>query len=92
MSQEEQIKGAIVVFPEEIVFASPELNRAAELACQKLNEFVNYIQTLDPELERHEATILGAAVLESLPELFRANPVLIAGIKTDCQTIRNNRQ
>ncbi|MEH2154773.1 hypothetical protein [Nostoc sp.] len=90
-TEEEQIKAAIVVFPEAIGMASPELNNAIEIACEQLNKFVDYLQTLDPELERHEATVLGGAILQGLPMLFEDNPEIIAGIKADCQKIRANR-
>jgi hypothetical protein len=91
MSTEEQIKAAIVVFPEAIGYASPELNRSTELACNQLNKFVDYIQALDTKLERHEAIIVAAAVLEALPIWFEDNPDIIAAIKTNCQSIRANR-
>ncbi|MEH2157410.1 hypothetical protein [Nostoc sp.] len=91
MNTEEQIKGAIVVFPNAIGYASPELNHATELACYQLNQFVDYLQTLDPELERHEAILVGAAVLQGLPALFEDNPEVVAGIKSECQTMRANR-
>ncbi|PHM11642.1 hypothetical protein [Nostoc sp. 'Peltigera malacea cyanobiont' DB3992] len=92
MNTEEQIKGAIVVYPEAIVYASPELNHATELACNQLNKFVDYIQTLDAALERYEAIVVGAAILQSLPIWFEDNPDIVAAIKADCQAIRANRQ
>lgn len=92
MNTEEQIKGAIVVFPDAIGIASPELNNAIEIACEQLNKFVDYLQTLDPELERHEATVLGGAILQALPTWFEDNPDVVAAIKADCQAIRANRQ
>ncbi|MEH2145305.1 hypothetical protein [Nostoc sp.] len=92
MSREEEIKAAIVVFPEAIVYASPELNRATELARQRLNQLVDYIQTLDSELERHEAIIMAAAILDGLPAFLEGNPDIVTGIKSECQVIRANRQ
>ncbi|MEH1882477.1 hypothetical protein [Nostoc sp.] len=91
MNKEQEIQAAIVVFPDAIGFASPELNNAVKIACEQLNKFVDYLQTLDPELERHEATVLGGAILQGLPMLFKDNPEIIAGIKADCQKIRENR-
>ncbi|MEH2246392.1 hypothetical protein [Nostoc sp.] len=92
MTTEEEIKAAIVVFPDAIVYASPELNTATDFACHRLHKFVDYIQTLDPELERYEAIILGAAVLDGLPALFEANPEILAGIKSEAKVIRGKRQ
>ncbi|BBD66343.1 hypothetical protein NIES4072_63880 [Nostoc commune NIES-4072] len=62
-TQEEQIKAAIVIYGDRIAIASPELNSATELACYKLNQFVDYISTLDPELERHEAITMASSAL-----------------------------
>ena len=91
MSAEEQIKAAIVVFGDKIAIASPELNEATKLACYKLNHFVDYIQTLAPELERYQAITMASAVLESLPTFLEADPDLIDGLKAQCQALRNKR-
>ncbi|AVH71580.1 hypothetical protein NLP_2990 [Nostoc sp. 'Lobaria pulmonaria (5183) cyanobiont'] len=91
MNTEEQIKAAIVVFPDAISMASPELNSAIDIACEQLNEFVDYLQTLDPELEHHEAITAASITLNLLPRLFEANPVLADGIRQQCQSIRDNR-
>ncbi|MEH2242347.1 hypothetical protein [Nostoc sp.] len=92
MTTEEEIKGAIVVFPNTLGYASPELNHATEKVCWQMCKFVDYIQTLDPELERHEAIRLAGAILLGLPAFFKSNPELIAEIKIDCHKIRANRQ
>ena len=92
MSTEEQIKAAIVVYGDKIAIASPELNHATELARYQLNKFVDYLQTLDTELEHHEAITAAAITLNLLPKLFEANPVLADGIKAQCQSIRDDRQ
>ncbi|MEI1375980.1 hypothetical protein PQG02_06920 [Nostoc sp. UHCC 0926] len=92
MSKEQEIQAAIVVFPDTIEYASPELNHATELACFQMCEFVDYIQTLDPELERHETITLVAAIFQGLPALFESNPELIAEIKIDCHNIKAKRR
>ncbi|AFY43639.1 hypothetical protein [Nostoc sp. PCC 7107] len=92
MSREEEIKAAIVVTPETILFASPEMNSAAEQASWRLGEFVDFLDALDPKLERHESTLLAAAIIQSLPELINTNPELQAGIKQLAQEIRANRK
>lgn len=91
-TQEEQIKAAIVVYGDKIAIASPELNSATELACYKLNQFVDYISTLDRELERHEAIVIASVILESLPALLETDSEIIAGIKAECQALRGKRQ
>ncbi|MBD2516871.1 hypothetical protein H6G93_17970 [Nostoc sp. FACHB-973] len=89
--REEEMKAAVVIFPDAIGYASPELNHAVELACGQLHEFVNYLQRLDPELKRHEATIMAAAILQGLPQLFENNPAIMAAVKGECEAFRKNR-
>ncbi|MEH2310033.1 MAG: hypothetical protein V7K35_01050 [Nostoc sp.] len=93
MPTEEEIKAAIVIFPDDTIgYASPELNHGTELACWQMCKFIDYIETLDPELERHEAITLVAAIFQGLPTFFESNPELIAEIKIDCQNIRAKRK
>ena len=88
---EEQIKAAIVIYGDKIAFVEPDLNEATKLVCGNLYRFVDYIQVLDPKLERHEAITVVAAMLDGLPSLLETDPDLIAGIKAECQELRNNR-
>ena len=90
--KEEQTKAAIVIIGDEIAIVDPEINGATEVACRNLNRFVDYIQTLDPELKRHEAIVMTAAILDGLPALLETDSDLIAGIKAECQALRANRQ
>ena len=87
----EQIKAAIVIYGDKIAFVEPDLNEATELVCGNLYQFVDYIQVLDPELERHEAIVMTAAILQSLPALLETDSELIAGIKAECQELRSKR-
>lgn len=73
-NREEQIKAAIVVTPEAIAFASPKMNQAAERLAWELTKFVDYLQRLYPDAERHEVTILASVVLQSLPDFFNETP------------------
>jgi hypothetical protein len=91
-TQEEQIKAAIVICGDLIAIVDPGLNEATELVCRNLHQFVDYILTLDSELERHEAIVMVAAILKSLPAWFEENPDIVTGIKTECQVLRSNRQ
>jgi len=91
MNPEQQIKAAIVVFPEQIAFASPELNNAGQLIALRANELVNYMQTIDPELNRVEATHLAAAVIQGLPKHFEYNPELLLELKAIAKDIREPR-
>ncbi|MDZ8227563.1 hypothetical protein [Nostoc sp. ChiVER01] len=86
---EEQIKAAIVVYGDKIAIADPELNEATRLACYSLHRFVDYISTLDPKLERHQAITMASAILDSLPALLGTDSELIDGIKAECQALRS---
>jgi len=90
-SRDEEIKAAIVIKADEIAFASPEMNRAPEHAAYHLHEFVNFVEGLDTELTRTEATFLTASVIEQLPALFQANPSIIESIKKNAEYIRSKR-
>ncbi|MCC5620667.1 hypothetical protein [Nostoc sp. CHAB 5715] len=89
---EQQLKAAIVIFEDIIAIVDPEINGATEVACRNLHKFVDYIQTLDPELKRNEAITMAAAMLDGLPSLLETDPDLIAGIKAECQALRSRRQ
>ncbi|BBD64484.1 hypothetical protein NIES4072_18540 [Nostoc commune NIES-4072] len=91
-TQEEQIKAAIVIYGDEIAIIDPEVNGATEVACRNLHKFVDYVQTLDPLLERHEAIVMTAAILDGLPALLETDQDLIAGLKAECRELRNHRQ
>lgn len=47
------------------------------LAIYALDNLINYIRTLDPELRLDQATLLAAITLHSLPELFQQNPLMV---------------
>ena len=90
-TQEEQIKAAIVICGDLVAIVDPALDGATEVACRNLHKFVDYIQTLDPALKRHEAITMTAAILDGLPTLLETDPDLIAGIKAQCQELRSHR-
>lgn len=92
MSTEEQRKAVFVILPEVIGYASPELSGATEVVCRNLNRFIDYVQTLDPLLERHEAITFTAAILDGLPALLETDPDLIDGLKAQCHELRSHRQ
>ena len=89
--QKEQRTPAIVICGDLIAIVSPGINEATEVAGRNLNKFVDYIQTLDPELKRHEAIFMTAAILQGLPAWLETDSELIAGIKAECQALRSHR-
>lgn len=82
----------ILIFPSgEIVSISPELNSASELVARQASELVNYLQTINSNLTRMEATHLAAALLHGLPEHFKNNPELLTELKAIAQEMINSR-
>lgn len=91
MTREEDIKAAIVVMPDEIVFVSPEMNSASDHLGRQMHLFVNFVQALEPKLQRFEATQLAAAFLENLPEMCQGNPEVIDCLKQNAQFLIERR-
>ncbi|MDZ8227539.1 hypothetical protein [Nostoc sp. ChiVER01] len=87
----EEIRAAIVVLPEQILFASPELNHVSEIIAFQTNQLVDFVQTIDPQLTRVEATFLAAALIRGLPAHFNDNLELLAGVKEFAEEIKNAR-
>ncbi|MBG1271758.1 hypothetical protein [Nostoc sp. WHI] len=56
---------------------SSKVVQARSLAIYELDQFINYVRTIDPELRPDEAIVLTAFVLDGLPELFKQNPSLL---------------
>lgn len=92
MNREEEIKAAIVVHPEQILFASPELNNAAEIIAFQSNQLVDFVQTIDPELDQVKATQLAAAIIQGLPAHFKDNPELLSELKQIAKELRGIQQ
>lgn len=92
MTREEQIKAAIVIKGDAVYFASPAMNRASEILGLQLSDFVTFIHSLEPNLERHEAMLIAAAVLENLPELFQTNDGMIESLKRNARILIAKRQ
>lgn len=90
-NRDEEIKAAIVIKADEIAFASPEMNRAAEHAAYQLHEFVDFVQTIDTELTRTEAIFLTAEILSNLPLLFGRNRAFIESIRENAKHIKSRR-
>jgi hypothetical protein len=92
MTREEQIKAAIVVMPDAIAFASPAINQASEILGMHISHLVSFFHSLEPELERHEAILFTAAVLENLPELLQTSDGVIEGLKSNTRILIAKRR
>lgn len=91
MTREQEIKAAIIVTPEAIAFASPEMNQASERAAEQLGQFVDWVQTKFPFLLRHEAVLFAGAVIESMPALLEQNPEAMHGLEYEALMLASRR-
>lgn len=92
MSREEEIKAAIVVHPERILFASPEENNASEAVAFHLHELTNFVQTVDPKLTRAEAIALTAVIIKDALQHFKEDPELVIQLKQITEQLRSLRK
>ncbi|MEH2210830.1 hypothetical protein [Nostoc sp.] len=67
---------------------SSKVVRARSLAIYELEQFINYVRTVDPELEPDQAIVLTAYVLSDLPNLFQQNPELVDRVKEKATNIK----
>ncbi|MEH1916986.1 hypothetical protein [Nostoc sp.] len=61
------------------------------LAIHALDQLIDYIRTVDPDLKPDEATLLAAIALHTLPELFQENPLLVNRFREAAAEIRKKR-
>jgi hypothetical protein len=62
------------------------------LAIYALDQLINYIRTIDPDLKLDEATLLAAVALHSLPELFQDNPLLVNRFREAAAEIKRKKR
>ncbi|MEH2087810.1 hypothetical protein [Nostoc sp.] len=67
---------------------SSKVVRARGLAIYELDRFINYVRTVDPELEHDQAIVLTAYLLSDLPKVFQQNPTLVDRIKEIAATLK----
>ncbi|MEH2392591.1 MAG: hypothetical protein V7K21_13375 [Nostoc sp.] len=60
---------------------SSKLVDARILALYELDQFIDYIRTIHPELKPNESAVVAAVVLNNLPNLFLENPLLVDELK-----------
>ncbi|MBN3877952.1 MULTISPECIES: hypothetical protein [unclassified Nostoc] len=60
---------------------SSKVVRARSLVIYELEQLINYVRTLDPEVEPDQAIVLTAYILSDLPRLFQQNPSLVDQVK-----------
>ncbi|MBN3892512.1 MAG: hypothetical protein HWQ43_26330 [Nostoc sp. JL31] len=71
---------------------SSKVVRARSLVIYELEQLINYVRTVDPELEPDQAIVLTAYILSDLPKLFQQNPALVDRVKDMAATIHLKRR
>ncbi|MEH1810893.1 MAG: hypothetical protein V7K26_00130 [Nostoc sp.] len=92
MNREEEVKAAIVVLPEEILFASPEENKASQAVAFHSHQLTEFVHTVDPELTRAEAISLTALIIKDALGHFKENPQLVTQLKQITEKVRRLRK
>ncbi|MEH2085998.1 hypothetical protein [Nostoc sp.] len=92
MNREEEIKAAIVVLPDEILFASPEESKASQAAAFHSHQLTEFVQTVDPELTRAEAISLTAVIIKDALGHFKEDPELVTQLKQIAEQLRGLRK
>ncbi|MEH1994156.1 hypothetical protein [Nostoc sp.] len=62
------------------------------LAIYALDQLIDYIRTIDPDLKPDEATLLAAIALHSLPELFNDDPLLVNRFREAAAEIKRKKR
>ncbi|MHC5823976.1 MAG: hypothetical protein ACYT04_51110 [Nostoc sp.] len=68
-----------------------QLTSCSEVCAKEVQNLLSYIQTVDPELKRHEAMMVAAALFNQLPGAFILNPEMLSNLKATCQIVKNKR-
>lgn len=70
---------------------SSKLVNARTLAIYELDQLIDYIRIVDPELKPNESTAVAAVVLNNLPNLFSTNPLLMDELKKVAAIVKNRQ-
>ncbi|MEH2057596.1 MAG: hypothetical protein V7K97_15810 [Nostoc sp.] len=68
------------------------LRVAKNLALFELQDFIDFLHAVDPELNPDELTSLTAFVVHSLPKMFTTSPEMLNLLKEIAQAIKNQRK
>ena len=69
-----------------------QMRRSSEICANKVQNLIEYVRSVDPELKWHEAIRLAAAIVNALPSSFESDPQMMAELKTECQWIKAQRK
>ncbi|MEH2001096.1 MAG: hypothetical protein V7L00_20495 [Nostoc sp.] len=65
-----------------------EIETATELLTKEVMNFLAYIRSVDPQLQKHEAIAVATIILSQLPRNFKENPRMLAQLKAECEAIK----
>ncbi|MHC5717644.1 MAG: hypothetical protein ACYTX0_37455 [Nostoc sp.] len=69
-----------------------QLKFSSEVCAKEVQNLLSYVQTVDPELKRHEAMMVAAALFNQLPDAFILNPEMLINLKATCQVVKDRRK
>lgn len=65
------------------------LEIASEMLSLEMIKLIEFVESLDPELNRTQSTLLTAQIVKSMPQVFRMYPDIIAQIKQQAQVVKS---
>lgn len=82
--------GAYVAHPYLTNFAEKQLSNAAEALALEMFNFVDFLQLVNSELERYQATLLAAGLIKGLPQMIMNSPGAMEELKKQAQRIKES--
>ncbi|MEH2071620.1 MAG: hypothetical protein V7K47_26280 [Nostoc sp.] len=64
---------------------------ASDFCGKQLADFVDYVRSVDPELDFYQATVVAGVIVNQLPSAFQNNPQMLAELKTQCEVIKQRK-
>ena len=68
------------------------MQHASKICAQQVQDFINYLHKIDPELKWHEAILIAGIIINQLPDAFTNNPEMLTDLKTQCQKVKQQRR
>lgn len=69
-----------------------QTKRSSEICANQVQNLIEYVRSVDPELQWYEATRLAAAIVNALPSSFESDPEMMADLKAECHRIEAQRK
>lgn len=72
-----------------ITTPNQDLEIASKMLSIEMIKLIEFVEQLDPELNRTQSTLLTFQIVKSMPQVFRMYPDIIAQIKQQAQVVKS---